>query len=149
LTKIYNMTINQGLKEKNRLAGKLKVLDAKIQKSTSWIRSNQPAYDLNTLLGERHKMVGQLVTLKGKLSTATQPVFHVILEMAEQKAYIQLIRGLELTTGLKENLYGNQAPVEYQSAMTEEARDGLIENAENHIAALQDQLDKFNATTEI
>lgn len=142
------MTINQALKEKNRLAGKIKVLDARLASNATWIKGNTPSYNYGELLSQREIEVEALVTLKEKISKATVPVVGKILKMSESKALIQALRNTGMQRGRRHE-YGLTAPVEYESALTEKERDALVEKYEKDISELQDELDKFNATTEI
>lgn len=144
------MNIHQALKEKNRLAGKLKTLDTKILANARWVKGNEPTYELRELLAERIRTVSDLNSLKTRISIATQPVLDKIFEMAENKAYVQILRSMDLSKGLEYDRYGRNAiAVEYDTAMPIKERDEHIENFEKRIGDLQDALDKFNATTEV
>lgn len=144
------MNIHQALKEKNRLAGKLKQLDIKIHGNSRWIKGNQPTYNLRQLLAERIRTVADLNSLKTRISIATQPVLDKIFEMAENKAFVQVLKGLDLNAGIEYDRYrATMINVEYESAMSIKERDGFVEDFEKRIGDLQDALDKFNATTEV
>ncbi len=148
------MNIHQGLKEKNRLAGHIKQLDERIKNNTRWVKGNTPSYELKELLEERSKAVSELNTLKVKISAATTPVVGKILELAEKKAYVALLKGLDLSKGVDDDRHGRRyslsaTTLEYDTAMPERERDKLVDQVQTEIGTLQDVLDHFNATTEI
>lgn len=143
------MTINQALKEKNRLAGKLKVLDQRIQNNVKWIKSNKPAYDFGHLLSERLNVMQSLIDLKTAISKATTPIAGSIILLAELKSQLLMYRSLDVREGLILDRYSNITGVEYQSAIDQKGLDYMIDGIEVKISAVQDELDKFNASTEI
>lgn len=143
------MTINQALKEKNRLAGKLKVLDQRIQNNVKWIKSNKPAYDFGHLLSERLNVMQNLIDLKTAISKATTPIAGSIILLAELKSQLLMYRSLDVREGLILDRYSNTTGIEYQSAIDQKGLDYMIDGIEVKISAVQDELDKFNASTEI
>lgn len=145
------MNINQALKRKNELAGKLVILNTRISNNARWIKGNFPQYDLSNLVAERRGTMKELAELKTKISKASQPIVGKILLMAELKSFITTFRHLNVSKGLETNHYrgSSQAPIEYDAAISERERDAIVENDEVEIRALQDDIDHFNATTEI
>lgn len=144
------MNIHQGLKEKNRLAGKLKKLDEWIANCGHWVKGNAPAYNLIDLLERRKLMVDKLIKLKNEISIASQPMNRTMMILAEKKTYINLLKGLNVSRGIQTDYYrrGTEG-VEYDSAMSEAEKDKLIEDVEQEISDLQDKLDAFNAITDL
>jgi hypothetical protein len=148
------MNIHQGLKEKNRLAGLLKQLDERIKNNTRWVKGNKPSYDLKELLEERSKTVSELNTLKVRISLATGPIVSKILQLAETKSYIAVLKGLDLSAGVDDDRHGRRyslsaTTLEYEAAMTEKERDKQVDQLQIELGKVQDELDSFNATTEI
>lgn len=143
------MTINQALKEKNRLVGKLRNVDNKIQKSAKWVKGNEPPYSLSDLFDERTAIRQDLVNLKTAISYATSPIVGKIILLAEVKGELTMYKSLDVAKGLIHDRYSSTAPIEYESALNQKDLDSLIESCETKISTLQDELDKFNATTDI
>lgn len=148
------MNIHQGLKEKNRLAGQIKQIDERIRINSRWVKGNVPSYDVLQLLEERSRIVDMLITLKLQISLATAPVIHKILQMAECKALITVLKGLELSKGMDDTSHRRgyaltAATIEYDTAMTQRQRDQKIDAVQIEISRLQDELDHFNAVTEL
>lgn len=149
--KSFKVNINQALKHKNALGGKLKVLDSRILQNGSWIKGNTPSYNMEELITERSRTMVDLIQLKAKISRATQPVVDKILEMSELKSYVNVLKSLDVKRGIKSDRYSRMesSTTEYESSMTEKEKDGIVEKVESQISKLQDELDSFNATTEI
>jgi hypothetical protein len=144
------MNINQALKRKNELAGKLKVLDSRLAANARWLKGNTPQYQFGDVMTERKKVMIDLVDLKAAISRASQPIVGKILEMSELKAFIASFRHISVSKGLEANSYrANQSVLEYDSAMNERDKDLIAEESEARIRELQDDIDHFNATTEI
>lgn len=144
------MNINQALKRKNELAGKLKVLDTRLSTNARWLKGNQPVYDFHDVLKQRNAVMEELVRLKTKISRASQPVVDKILEMAELKALVSNFKHINMEKGLEANSYrASQSVLEYDSAMSTKEKDAEVDGWETRIRVLQDDIDHFNATTEI
>lgn len=148
------MNIHQGLKEKNRLAGLIKQLDERIKINTRWVKGNTPSYELAELLEQRQEAVSNLINLKIRISAATTPIVGKILELAETKSYITILKGLDLSAGVDDDRHGRRyslsaTNLEYEAAMTEKERDKQVDALQQKLGTIQDVLDHFNATTEI
>lgn len=148
------MNIHQGLKEKNRLAGLIKQLDERIKNNTRWVKGNTPSYQLAELLEQRQEAISNLINLKIRISAATTPIVGKILELAETKAYITVLKGLDLSAGVDDDRHGRRyslsaTNLEYEAAMTERERDKQVDALQQKLSTIQDVLDHFNATTEI
>lgn len=143
------MNIHQALKEKNRIAGKLKQLDSRILSNGRWIKGNKPDYDLKELIKDRTRVETELIDLKTKITAATAPAVREILQIGELKSFVLTLKSLKVGSGIDRSAYARNEAMEYESSMTEKEKDTLIEEHEKKIGELQDKLDKFNANTEI
>lgn len=139
------MKIKNALKRKNRLIQ---------ENNQNWARVNQhnlrqsddamaQEYDARKCLEEYQKGVEALIELKVKIHKANVPVFEKIFRLAELKGLISSLRSLKtkrlvLSDGIL------MVPV---IGLLE--RDDLISQYEAEIEKIQDELDYFNATTEI
>src|SRR5262249_16283719 len=142
--------INQALKRKNELAGKLRVLDSRLSSNARWLKGNQPQYSFLDLLNQRKSTMDDLVNLKTKISRASQPIVDKILQMAELKSLIATFKHINMEKGLEASSYrANQSALEYESAMGTKEKDAEVDGWEARIRMLQDDIDHFNATTEI
>ncbi len=141
------MNIHAGLKRKNVLAGEIKVLTSRLASAARWIEGNEPPYNLKETLDELQEKTKELVSLKVKLSVASQRILPVILIMAEKKSLVTTLKGLDLSSG-KQYEYREHLVV-YKAAMTQKERDIIVSGVEKEIAELQDKLDEYNSSTDL
>jgi predicted DNA-binding ArsR family transcriptional regulator len=140
------MKINQALKLKNKLVARLNVLKTRMLQNNSIIKGSNPTYNSEECFKEYSKVQLELVTLKARISIATQPMFEHILRMGEYKSDIKILKGMNVKEGVQAG-YGTTT--EYICTISEKRRDEIIELEEQNIEIIQDKLDQFNATTEI
>ena len=99
---------------------------------------------------EISKATDELIALKSKIHRANVPMFEKIFEMSELKSAIKGLQKMECTEG-KSNR--ERFRMESELVLTSEislvVRNGKIKNMEERIEYLQDEMDVFNATTEI
>ena len=146
------MNLAQALKQKNRLAGELvrqqQILqreNARRSDSVSTVKRNevwQNIQDLSTKLG----------TLKGKITTANIGIYPSLERMAELKARIAFVSNLPKRDGEEISFVGHdQEKLVYtwSSYINQEACDVEVASLQEQINKLQDEVDSYNATTEI
>ena len=145
------MNIAKALKVKNRLAGEISKLQNLIRKENCCRNDNPSRVDV---VGEYKKLtdtITQLVDLKTKISVASQPIFDKIINLQEAKNQINFLNSLSTKEGNEKVAYGQNTVIDYQwiSAINEEKRNKAIKNLEETINNLQDEIDTFNAQTEV
>jgi len=141
------MTIRRALKEKNKLVKELNDLYAKIKTYNSVSDDSEKPYSTKELMLNVDSKLNELVELKTKIHLANGPVYG-IFRMAELKSHVSKLSGLDCSSGKQKSW----AETEYSNKVSEIKivdRDRLIQIAESEIEKLQDELDEFNATTNI
>ena len=142
------VTLARALKERSRIAGKLKRNFAIINKENSVIRGNERSFDLRAIYAECLELYRKLIEIKQIIATANAPIVGKLVEMDEVKSLIAQLRSIDTTVGYVNQGYGQSndymGVVFSASEMTAEA-DKLQERAEQ----LQDELDAFNALTKV
>ena len=142
------VTLARALKERSRIAGKLKRNFAIINKENSVIRGNERSFDLRAIYAECLELYRKLIGIKQIIATANAPIVGKLVEMDEVKSLIAQLRSIDTTVGYVNQGYGQTNDyvevVFSASEMTAEA-DKLQERAEQ----LQDELDAFNALTKV
>lgn len=142
------VTLARALKERSRIAGKLKRNFAIINKENSVIRGNERSFDLRAIYAECLELYRKLIEIKQIIATANAPIVGKLVEMDEVKSLIAQLRSIDTTVGYVNQGYGQSNDymevVFSASEMTAEA-DKLQERAEQ----LQDELDAFNALTKV
>lgn len=143
------VTLNKALKLKNRQVQKLGEIRKLVQTHNVRIAGGKPEFDTHALLQDYLNQSEKLWKLKATINAANAPVQDAIYEMAELKATIGWLRQLETKQGLQMQIYGQSAPVEYVAQIDAQTLGKKIEVLEARIDALQDELDRFNANTQI
>ena len=142
------MTLARALKERCRIAGKLKMKIDIINSENSAIQGNERNFDLRAVYAECMELHRKLIQIKQIIAAANAPIVDKLVEMDEVKSMIARLRGINTTTGLVERGYGQSdrymEVVFSASEMTAEA-DRFQARAEQ----LQDELDAFNALTKV
>ena len=141
------MTINQALKQKNRLAGEIAKLNSKILSYNRWVKGNKPDYDSHALYNKRDNLVAELIELRTNIALASAPQVKNMILLAELKAKMQLLERLPTNAGIEPGYSENHLVYEVQ--MPETQKDMFLEGVQQDINNIQDALDHFNATTHI
>lgn len=142
------MTIKRALKEKNKLVKELNDLYTKIKTYNSVSDDSEKPYSTKELILNVDSKLNELVELKTKIHIANGPVYGKIFRMAELKSHVSKLSGLDCSSG-KQKSWGDTEYTNKVSEIRIVDRDYLIKMAETEIETLQDELDEFNATTNI
>ena len=147
------MKLAKALKEKNRIVGQINKLKAIVQRENSREVKSSSKVDREKVYAELTKAIEELVTLKTAIFQANRGIYASIVAIGEMKAMIPWLQGLTTTTGVVETpQYGRNGEVysrEYTAFLTQEDIDAKVAEFEASIAKLQDEIDAYNATTEI
>jgi len=142
------MNIKQALKLKNKLVANIKEGYAIIQSQNSIEKGNPRRYSVKDKLDEVMKHTNELVEIKRHIHNANQPVFEKIFLMAELKGMVKELKKMSVEEG--KQLSGYRALAEEKEVeMNIAERDARVKELEETIERIQDELDVFNATTEI
>jgi hypothetical protein len=153
-----SMNIAQALKEKNRSAGRISRLQSDILKNNRY-KSDTPApLDANDLYEQLLAEKARLVNLKGKIAAANTGIVEKLAELAEAKDMISFVQGLESSTGIggqhECTRDYNSGAITFSEYTIEYAFDSIrvrdmLEFYQERIESLQDEIDNYNATTQI
>jgi len=142
------MNIKQALKRKNKLAGKLKQLFTAMHANNSVVAGSNRSYDSLALFEEANQVMSELVSLKTKIHVANAPIANLIFEASELKNVVQNLKVMKCDNGRMIS-YRSDNPVEYEATITERKRDEMVSMLEDRLEEINDQLDQFNAITQI
>lgn len=140
------ITLTKALKLKNRLAGRVTKLTQDVQNYNS-VQDGAETVDVRARFAERAAVVGQLTDLKAAISRANLPIQKAIFELAERKAEVALLAGLNTKHGVYKEGYPTGGDVTYVARLRKADVDELVAKLEAEIDRLQDRLDGFNHTT--
>jgi len=142
------MTLKRALKEKNKLVKELNDLYAKIKTYNSVAEDGEKPYSTKELMLNVDSKLNELIELKTKIHLANGPVYGKIFRMAELKSHVSKLNNLDCSSG-KQKSWGGTEYTNKVSEIKVRDRDYFIKVAETEIEKLQDELDEFNATTNI
>jgi len=146
------MTLARALKEKNRIAGRLKTARDRISRENSWEKSVPRNFNVEELISEAKKLKQNLITLKTAIAIANAGIVGKIIEMAELKAEICWLSGVDTYQGTKtEQSYRSEVPIvrEFVAVVTGPKMAAEVTRLQHEVEAIQDQIDEYNAVTKI
>lgn len=143
-----NISLAKALKLKNRLAGRIAKLTQTVQTYNS-TQEKAEQIDVRAAFAERTDLVRRLTELKLSVALANAPIQRDIFALAEMKAEVTLLAGLNTKHGTIIEGYPVSAEVGYIAQFRKGDVDAMVLELEGRIDALQDKLDTFNATTVI
>lgn len=142
------MTISKALKQKNKLVSELKQLKERIEGYTSVIKGNPRPYDIGQLQANVIGKIHELIALKTSIAQANSSVYAKIFELSELKGLVQFYKHLEIKEGVIAERYSSE-PQSFESVLKADQRDALVAEFIERIEVLQDELDEFNALTQL
>lgn len=146
------MKLSKALKVKNRLVGEIAHLRQLVAQHNIVTDNNTAPVDVLGIRDESLQKQQQLMELKAKIAVANGPIWAKIVELGELKARIGFLRTIPVRVGTftESQRYGAE-PVKtvYRSKITQEEIEATVKLATERIDTLQDEIDQFNATTDI
>ncbi len=146
------MNLAQALKQKNRLAGELVRQQQILQRENARRNDSVSQVDRSDVWEKILSISDELGELKGKITQANVGIYPALERMAELKARIGFIQGLQKREGDEIiPLHGDREPLKYtwESFINQTKCDELVAELQEQINDLQDQVDEYNATTQI
>lgn len=145
------MKIVRAMKQVSRLQGEIKQIKSRIENCLSTVDENTfPEYytELSETLTERTK---KLIELKTRImaTNVKHNMFSVILNLGELKSRMDFLRELDPKTGVEKDRWSGESKVKYKAQISIAEKNKLVEGCQTAINALTDQLDDFNAKTDI
>lgn len=146
------MNLSQALKQKNRLAGELVRQQQILQRENARRSDSVSTVDRDIVYQKILGISDDLGELKGKITQANVNIYPALERMSELKARIALIQSLPKRDGEELVFVGrDQEQVKYQwdSYINQEKCDYTVAELQEQINDLQDEVDAYNATTEV
>lgn len=142
------MNISKALKQKSRLVKEINQKWEIVTKQNSVISGNKRNFDVSLIFKEITDLTNQLVSLKEKIHLANAPVYSKIFKMSELKNMLKLVKSIDTKEGVVESRYGQITNI-YEVQISELEKAKIIDELNKEIDKLQDELDYFNAITQI
>jgi len=142
------MTIAQALKEKNKKVANIQKLWVKIDRYNSVQEGAERPYDITDLFTQVETEITELVKLKAKIHSVSEPIRESIFELSELKNLVQRVKSVDTTNGISRNRFDSTSSL-MSAVLDIKWQDEKIESLEAQIEKIQERLDKFNHTQEI
>ena len=142
------MNLAKALKVKNKKLAEYSKTLQKVLAYNSYDVTSKKDYNAKTLLQSAEVQLQQYVDFKTAIHKASEPIIHKIFMIGELKSYLNRIQSLSTTEGVYKDRYSSEGST-FAADITQLEKDAKIEELETAIESLQDELDYFNATTEI
>ncbi len=144
-----SLTLAKLLAIKNRLAGRLTQARNNVQ-TYNCVQAGQrdgQTVDVRAEYARYRQLRDALVTVKAALQQANAPIYDDVLRLAELKAEVQFLSGLETKHGAEAN-YGGIS-FDYDSVIRKPEVLDMIRALEGEIDTIQDRLLQYNAATRV
>ena len=145
------MNISKALKTKNRLAGELARAKAIFARENSHRVGETPKTSLQALLDNVNRIQEELIQIKIKIALASAPALPKLVRMGEYKARMAWLTELPIREGIQRERFAAEKaePEIWVAHLDTVKRDHEIDSLQKAINELQDEIDDFNATTQI
>ena len=145
-----SVSLARGLKEKNRLAGKLKELRESISLNNSRDEETPRDIDVRETLDEAERIKDRLVSVKVAIAEANKDIVGLIIGLEELKGEIAWLKGLDTNSWTKKSYVGEKEIVHRVNAVVNgPEKIKKIAELQRKADKIQDELDDFNSSHRI
>jgi uncharacterized coiled-coil protein SlyX len=144
------MKIVRAMKHISRIKGEIKELQKRVSKCLNTIEGNEFSENFSELMKEIEAKRQKLINLKNGVMKANIQggMFEKILQFCELKSYMDFVRELEPQKGIAESHFRSES-TSYISQWSVAEKNKEVERVQAEINRLTDELDDFNAKTDI
>lgn len=145
------MKLTKALKQKNRIAGELSRTKNLIIRENSKLDVQYNEDKIKNLFDLLNELTSDLIIIKSKIQKATAPISEKLLKLAELKGQIDFYNSLPTKEG-KFELYSyneNEKSEIYKAYFNQDKVDNKLIEIQKQINDLQDEIDEYNALTQI
>lgn len=143
------VSIAKALKIKNRLASRLVRVQNDIAQNNSHISTSNPIADVRKLMELREQLVTAIIDLKTAVDRKNNgSIDRDIRQLGEHKSTLSWLASISTRDGVVHNDY-SERDHEYVAVIKKPEIDAMTAHLECEIDRIQDQIDRFNATTEV
>lgn len=146
-----NVTLAKALSIKNRLAGRLAQAKVNFETYNSVLAGQKEegasTVDVRAEYARFLELQEGLVVVKAAIQRANVPIYEDVLRLAEKKALLQMLNGLNTKQGTEPGFGG----IEFRYAATIQKPEVLeiVRRIETEVDEIQDKLSQFNALTTV
>lgn len=144
------MKLSKALKLKNKKIREYNEVVTKMLRSNSYDVDSKKVYNAAELLKEAETKLNDLIAFKAAIHSTSEPIRSTIFKLGETKSFLGNFNGISVREGLvKDSSYGGQTVTTYAVDINEVEKAAYIKKLQDTIETLQEEIDTFNATTEL
>lgn len=144
------MKLSKALKLKNKKVNEYNNLVSKMVNHNSYDIDTKQIYNSTELYLEVFNKQEDLIKFKTAIHLTSEPIRENIFRMGEYKNLLMNLNRLSTTEGVvKSRGYGESDKSTYACSINELQKVEMMEWYQNAIETIQDEIDTFNATTEL
>lgn len=145
------MNIVNGLKAKARILARINQIETIISTGNRRsVKSTVPVIDVPGLLAEHNRLSKELVEIKTKLAAANVGIASKLHKMESLKSFMRFLESIPTNEGVEyQSRYGDPIEETFTCQYRQDVKNSDIVNYQNEINQLQDEVDSYNASTQI
>jgi hypothetical protein len=151
------MKLSKALKLKNKKVQEYNDTLSKMIANNSYDVECKKNYNSLELYEKAKQQMGDLVLLKTSIHTTSEPIRHKIFLLSELKSFLGNIKVIDTKEGLVKvtgysrfsTVSTGDKPSNYAADINEETKSATIKALEESIENTQEEIDTFNATTDL
>jgi hypothetical protein len=147
------MNLAKALKTKNRLVGEIMQLQEVARRENSRRSDSLSKVDVADVFETLMKKRQSLQALRGAIAQATAPISLKLAQLSETKTYMNWLNGLPVREGEEKvsigGMKGEVLTFQWTAFINRETLDEMIADYQRVINDRQDEIDDFNAQTQV
>ena len=144
------MKLSKALKLKNKKINDYNNTVTKMISANSYDITSKRYYDTKLLLEQSIVKRDDLIKFKTAIHLTSEPIREKIFRLGEVKHFLMNLNRLSTNEGIITSRgYGSEEVKTYECTINELDKAALMEGLQTEIEDIQDDIDAFNATTEL
>ena len=143
------MNLSKALKLKNKKLKEYSDTLSKAVSHNSYDVDTKQIYNSKELYEQSIALLNDYIKLKTSIHLTSQPIRSKIFELGELKSLLNKVSHITTTEGIQKEGYREITTRTYAASINEFDKTNIIKGIEDKIENLQDEIDTFNATTEL
>lgn len=145
-----NVTLARALKEKNRIAGKLRKAQELVKKENRKAAGSPRSVGVAAMLAEAERLSALLAAVKAAIAKANDGIVSTIVELEETKSLLAFIGSVNADDEVEvERDYRGTVERRWDVAVRQPELIAKTAALQERADALQDKLDEYNAATRV
>ena len=145
-----NVSLARALKEKNRIAGRLRKAQELVKKENRKVAGSPRAVDVAATLAEAERLSALLAAVKAAIAKANDGIVASIVELEEVKSMIAFLGSVNTDDEVEvERDYRGTVERRWDVTLRQPEIEAKTTALQERADALQDKLDEYNAVTRV